>query len=136
MPRAAVGIDNGEVLRIPVNSDAPFVAINVTATDALEWGFVTIDACSALDALTGSPTTSTVNIDTGATAANLTLAAVENGEICAWSYGETHLIVDVQAELSIDGNLRIDLEAARDVPRFGWDTARRADGAVRHSVVL
>lgn len=109
-PPCTFGIDNGEVLRIPVDSDAPFVAVNVTATDALEWGFVTIDACSTLDALTDSPSTSTVNIDSGATAANLTLAAVENGEICAWSYGKTHLIVDVQAELNIDGDLRIDLD--------------------------
>jgi hypothetical protein len=42
--------------------------------------------------------------------ANLRFAEVESGEICAWSYGRTHLIVDVQAELRVDGNLGIVLD--------------------------
>jgi hypothetical protein len=41
---------------------------------------------------------------------NLTFVEVENGEICAWSYGRTHLIVDVQAELRADGDLGIVLD--------------------------
>lgn len=104
------GIDRAEVLHIPVDTDAPVVAVNITATDALEWGFVTIDRCSTLEAVASSPTTSTVNIERGATAANLTFAQVEDGEICAWSYGRTHLIVDVQAELRTDGELGIVLD--------------------------
>ena len=104
------GVDRSEVLHIPVNTDAPVVAVNITATDALEWGFVTVDRCSTLDALTGSPMTSTVNIDKGATAANLTFAEVEDGEICIWSYGRTHLIVDFQAELLPDAELGIKLD--------------------------
>ncbi len=104
------GIDRGEVLHIPIDTDAPVVAVNITATDALEWGFITVDKCSTLEALAGSPVTSTVNIEKGSTAANLTFAEVEFGEICAWSYGRTHLIVDVQAELRVDGNLGIVLD--------------------------
>ncbi len=104
------GIDRAEVLHIPVDTDAPVVAANITATDALEWGFVTIDRCSTLEALTTQPETSTVNIERGSTAANLTFAEVENGEICAWSYGRTHLIVDIQAELRVDGDLGIVLD--------------------------
>jgi len=104
------GIDRSEVLHIEVDTDAPVVAVNVTATDALEWGFVTIDRCSTLEAVTSSPITSTVNIEKGSTAANLTFVEVENGEICAWSYGRTHLIVDVQAELRADSDLGIVLD--------------------------
>ena len=106
----AYGIDRAEVLHIPIDTDAPVVAVNITATDALEWGFVTIDRCSTLEAVAGSPVTSTVNVTKGATAANLTFAEVEDGEICAWSYGRTHLIVDVQAELRTDGDLGIVLD--------------------------
>jgi hypothetical protein len=51
-----------------------------------------------------------VNIDKGATAANLTFAEVEDGEICIWSYGRTHLIVDFQAELLPDAELGIKLD--------------------------
>jgi len=104
------GIDRAEVLHIPVDTDAPVVAANITATNALEWGFVTIDRCSTLEALTAQPETSTVNFERGSTAANLTFAEVENGEICAWSYGRTHLIVDIQAELRVDGDLGIVLD--------------------------
>lgn len=104
------GIDRSQVLHIPVDTDAPVVAVNVTATDALEWGFITIDRCSTLEALTTPPATSTVNIEKGSTAANLTFAEVENGEICAWSHGRTHLIVDIQAELHADGGLGLVLD--------------------------
>jgi len=104
------GINRREVLHIPVSTDAPVVAVNITAVDALEWGFLTVDSCSSLDAITTYPTTSTVNIDKGATAANLTFAEVEDGEICIWSYGRTHLIVDLQAELHPDGELGIELD--------------------------
>ena len=109
-PPCTYGVDRGQVLRVPVTTDAPVVAVNITATDALEWGFVTVDRCSTLEALSSSPSTSTVNVDKGVTAANLTFAEVEDGEICIWSYGRTHLIVDLQAELHLDAELGIELD--------------------------
>ena len=109
-PPCAYGVDRGRVLRVPVATDAPVIAVNITATGAPEWGFITVDRCSTLDALTGSPSTSTVNINKGVTAANLTFAEVEDGEICIWSYGRTHLIVDLQAELHLDAELGIELD--------------------------
>ena len=97
-----IPVASRSVVHIPVDTDAPAVVVNVTATAAPTWGYVTVDACSTLESLSGAPSTSTVNVNARRTSANLTIAPVEEGEICAWSFGEVHLIVDVQAELSED----------------------------------
>jgi hypothetical protein len=85
----------GETRRLHVTGRAGIgaavtaVALNVTATDAAEPGYVTVWPCGPL------PLASNLNIGT-TTVANLVLTAVDaGGDVCLQSSNVTHLIVDV-----------------------------------------
>ena len=67
------------------------VALNVTATGALQAGFLTVFPCGAT-----VPTTSNVNVVVGRDVANLAVSAVSaNGTVCIYSEQPTHVIVDL-----------------------------------------
>ena len=88
-------------VRVP--SDATAVAVNVAAVNPSAAGFVTVYPCSD-----GVPDTSTLNYVAGQTVANTTIAALSPaGLLCAWTYAETDILVDVTGWLSPDGASRL-----------------------------
>ena len=77
--------------RAGLPAEASSVVLNVTAVDALGWGFVTEFPTGA-----ARPNASNLNYDAGATIANTVVARLgAGGDVCLYTYGATHLIVDV-----------------------------------------
>ena len=73
-----------------VPADAEALVVNITATDALEAGYVTASACGPV------PNVSSVNFGVATTAANSVVVPVgPTGEVCFHAHGRSHLIVDV-----------------------------------------
>jgi len=66
------------------------VALNVTAVDASEPGFLTVYPCAS-----GVPETSTVNYVAGEARPNNTIVGVSSGRVCIYSYAATELLVDL-----------------------------------------
>ena len=79
-----------------VPRDASAVILNVTADAAVEDGFVTVHPTG-----TSRPNASNLNYHQGQTIANAAIARVgANGQICLYTFGSTHLIVDVTGWLT------------------------------------
>ncbi|MCU1396028.1 MAG: hypothetical protein JWM34_4456 [Ilumatobacteraceae bacterium] len=85
-------------LRVPiagrggVRGDASAVMLNVTATNALAEGFVTVWPCDAR-----RPTASNLNIAPGATTANAVLTGLgADGAVCVSSNAAADIVIDVQ----------------------------------------
>ena len=79
---------------VPENASA--VVLNVTADAAVDDGFVTIHAAG-----TERPNASNLNYRRGQTIANAAIARVgAGGQICLYTFGATHLIVDVAGWLT------------------------------------
>ncbi|MEP7112361.1 MAG: hypothetical protein ABI862_03780 [Ilumatobacteraceae bacterium] len=76
--------------RSGVAADATGVALNVTVTDPLAAGFITVYPCG------DRPNASTVNFTLGATVANSVIAGVSaEGQVCLYTSATTDLVVDV-----------------------------------------
>ncbi len=74
-----------------VPADAAAVALNVTATEAAGWGYLTVYPCDE-----PRPEASNVNYDPGQTIPNLVLAKVgAGGKVCIYSHADTHVVVDL-----------------------------------------
>ncbi len=72
-------------------SNVPVVLLNVTGVEATAAGFVTVWPCGQ-----PMPTASNLNLDAGATAANLVIARVGvDDEVCIFTEAGTHLIADI-----------------------------------------
>ncbi|MGI9644803.1 MAG: hypothetical protein ACR2O6_05775, partial [Ilumatobacteraceae bacterium] len=81
--------------RAGLPADASSVVLNVTAVDALAWGFVTEFPTGS-----GRPNASNLNYDAGTTIANTVVARLgAGGDVCVYTYGATHLIVDLIGHL-------------------------------------
>jgi hypothetical protein len=97
--RLNVMLRAGDVLELKVagrggvpESGAAAVALNVTAVEALGWGFVTVYPCGPM------PVASNVNYVAGQTVPNAVIAPLSpNGTVCFYTYASIHLIVDVSA---------------------------------------
>ncbi len=77
--------------RAGVPADATAAAINVTVTNPVGAGFVTVYPCGA-----PRPTASSLNYTPGATVANLVITSVGmTGRVCLFTQERTDLIVDV-----------------------------------------
>ena len=94
---AIEAVPAGTVTRVPatihtaIPSDAEAAAINVTATEPVDDGFLTVFPCG-----TDVPTTSTVNFVGGQTVANAALLGLgTEGGVCVYNSAATHFIVDV-----------------------------------------
>ena len=88
-------------VRVP--ADATAVVVNVAAVNPSAAGFVTVYPCSD-----GVPDTSTLNFVAGQTVANTTIAALSSaGQLCAWTYAETDILVDITGWLSPSGASRL-----------------------------
>jgi len=73
----------------PTNATA--VALNIAVTGATSAGFITVYPCG-----TSRPTAASLTYDVGETIANNVVAAVgTGGKVCLYTYGATHLIVDL-----------------------------------------
>src|ERR1700692_4901979 len=74
---------------VPVDAEA--VVLNVTVTEALGPGFVTVYPCGS-----ERPTASNLNYVVGSTMPNAVIAKVgANGQVCLYTLAPVHLIVDV-----------------------------------------
>jgi hypothetical protein len=88
-------------VRVP--ADATAAVVNVAAVNPAAAGFVTVYPCS--DRV---PDTSTLNFVAGQTVANTTIAALSPaGQLCAWTYAETDILVDITGWLSPRGASRL-----------------------------
>jgi hypothetical protein len=77
--------------RAGIGTGVATVAVNVTVDAAAEQGFLTVHSCDA-----DRPVASNLNYTPGATVAALALSRVaDDGSICVFNHGATHLIVDV-----------------------------------------
>ena len=77
--------------RAGVPADATGVALNLTAASPAAAGFVTVWPCDR-----PRPTASNLNVTAGTDRANLVLVAPDgDGEVCVFTSGTTHVVVDV-----------------------------------------
>ena len=77
--------------RVGIPDDAAAVVLNVTSTGSLQRGFVTAHPQG-----TERPTAANLNFPAGVNVSNLVVAAVgQTGDVCLFTRGTTHLVVDV-----------------------------------------
>ncbi len=94
------------LVRVPVPSSAPAVAIALTATEATQAGYLWAGPCRVMEGRAEAPV-SHLNFVRGQTASNLALVEVQGGEMCVFVRGGAHVIVDLQAELVPDRSLGV-----------------------------
>ncbi len=81
-------------------ADVEAVAINVTVTDPDSFGFVTVHPCAS-----DQPGSSVLNYSPGETVANLAIVPqVAGAELCLYTLGSAHLVVDVTGYFSPGGD--------------------------------
>jgi hypothetical protein len=77
--------------RTDIATDASAAILNVTVTEPVTAGFVTVYPCGL-----ARPTASSVNFVAGQTVANAVVATVGGGgKVCLFTSTATHLVVDV-----------------------------------------
>jgi hypothetical protein len=77
--------------RVGIASDASAAILNVTVTEPVSAGFVTVYPCGL-----AMPTASSVNFAAGQTVANTVIATIGgDGKVCLYTSTATHLVVDV-----------------------------------------
>ena len=109
-----------------VAGDAVAVALNVTSTDSLAAGFVTVFPCGS-----PRPDASNLNFAAGQTVANAVTAKVgAGGAVCIYNQSPTHLIVDVNGYFSPSSRY------GALVPARLIDTRRTSPTASAEDVVL
>jgi alpha-tubulin suppressor-like RCC1 family protein len=118
-----------------VPADARAVALNVTVTEAgsTPGGYVSVFACDG-----PQPNVSTLNYGPGATVANsLVLKPSFDGKVCAYTFTDTHLIVDVTGYMPSTSTFRgvvpgrlLDTRNAATVDGLYANGGRRAAGSV------
>jgi hypothetical protein len=100
-PGRQVVVQVADGVRVPV--DATAAVVNVAAVNPSAAGYVTVYPCSD-----GLPDTSTLNYVAGQTVANTTIAALSPpGQLCAWTFAETDILVDITGWLSPSGASRL-----------------------------
>lgn len=99
LPEGAGKIAAGGVLTLPlagrpgVPTDAVAVAVNMTVTEPLRDGFLTVFPCGQ-----PRPVASNVNYEAGQTIPNLVIASLgTDGALCIFSSQTTHVVADVTA---------------------------------------
>lgn len=91
----------GTIVPVDLATDAPAAAIAITVTDTRGPGFVTVGRCDDLRS-GGAGRTSNANYARGTTTTALAVVALDQGEMCAFTLASAHLIIDVQAELTVE----------------------------------
>ncbi|MEJ7801108.1 MAG: M15 family metallopeptidase [Ilumatobacter sp.] len=90
----------GTVLELDLHTDAPAAAIAITATATAAGGFVSAGPCELFEG-GAIPETSNLNHMAGQTVTNLALVELDAGRVCLFTLAAAHVIVDVQAELTV-----------------------------------
>ncbi|HRE00795.1 MAG TPA: hypothetical protein PLV68_05815, partial [Ilumatobacteraceae bacterium] len=97
----------GGVVRVPVEGrgDVPAAVstavLNVTVTEPVEGGFVTVWDCDAT-----RPLASSVNYAKGQTVANTVFSSLSSaGEVCLFTSNPTHLVVDINGAFTAGASL-------------------------------
>lgn len=81
--------------RAGIPANAPAVVLNVTVTEPVGQGFVTVYPCGE-----PVPTAANLNFRPGQTVANLVIAKVgRGGQVCIYNHRATHLVVDASGVL-------------------------------------
>lgn len=79
-----------------VDADAAAVALNVTAVQPSGVGYVTLFPCGS-----DQPLTSSLNYAAGGATGNSAIVKLnDDGELCAFTFAETHLVIDVNGWLA------------------------------------
>lgn len=91
--------------RLPVQLDPPEGAvaamINLTATDGVGPGFLTLETCGPID---GDRTTSALTFKASESVASLAIVPLDDdGRFCVWRSTAVHSVVDVAAYFGADG---------------------------------
>ncbi len=74
--------------------DAVAAVVNLTATGATDWGFLSLVSCRPTDAAV--PATSNVNYTAGHDVANLAIVDLDtDGRFCVYHYTDVHAVIDV-----------------------------------------
>ncbi len=81
----------GETRAIAMPPSAAAVAINLTITQPVGAGFVTVFPCQAT-----LPVVSNINYSAGQVVANLVETGVSDGTICVYSMARTHIVIDLE----------------------------------------
>jgi hypothetical protein len=81
----------GETRAISVPEDAAAVAMNVTVTDPVTAGFITVFPCQAT-----LPVVSNINYFAGQVVANLVQIGAAGGQVCVHSSTRAHIVIDLQ----------------------------------------
>jgi hypothetical protein len=115
-----------------VPASASAAVLNVVAVNPSDAGFLTVHPCER-----GTPKSSTLNYDAGATVANTTIATLTgDGSVCVYSHASVDVIIDVTGWLGDDGAHKLtpvgperalDTRSTPGSTRFIADTARHLD---------
>lgn len=101
-----------------VSSDADAIALNVTAINPSDRGFITLFACDA-----DRPTSSSLNYAAGAVVGNSGVVSLSaDGTLCVFTRSATDLVIDVNAWMSADSSFSAFVPARLFETRTGEDT--------------
>ncbi len=90
----------GRLIELDLDTDAPAAAIAITVTDTGAAGYISAGPCDLFDG--GIPASSNLNHLAGQTVTNLALVELVAGRVCLFTRADAHVIVDVQAELTVE----------------------------------
>ena len=105
--------------RVGVAGDAASVVLNVTVTEPETNGYVTVFPCDA-----PRPTASNLNFTVGQTIPNTVITKLAgDGTVCLFTFGRTHLVVDVAGAFASDAFLPFPAPQRIADTRAGYPTA-------------
>ena len=105
--------------RVGVAGDAASVVLNVTVTEPETNGYVTVFPCDA-----PRPTASNLNFTVGQTIPNTVITKLAgDGTVCLFTFGRTHLVVDVAGAFASDAFLPLPAPQRIADTRAGYPTA-------------
>lgn len=133
--RTTAVVAAGSTTTVPVRGrsgiagDARVAVLNVTVTQPVSAGFVTVYPCGA-----DRPNASNLNFVAGQTIANAAIAGIgSGGEVCLYSSATTHLVVDIAGASSTEAFAMLQAPARLLDTRAGSTTidGQRAGGGLR-----
>ena len=117
-----------------VPADATAVVLNVTVTEPVATGFVTVFPCGD-----GRPIASNLNFVGNQTVPNMVISKVgANGKVCLYSNETTHLVVDVNGYFTADSSFVSSCRLAswRPVPAPVCNTSTDSSTVSANSAVV
>ena len=90
----------GQVIELDLHTDAPAAALAITVTGTGAAGYISAGPCDLFDG--GVPAASNLNHVANQTVTNLALVELVDGRTCLFTRADAHIIIDVQAELTVE----------------------------------